>query len=55
MSNEEILEEIYIEIHKLGLFNEFCEKVNFLQKKESKTSHYDIAQNVYQEMITQRD
>lgn len=51
MSNEEILEEIYFEIHKLGLFTEFSDKVNSLLKLDSKASQYDIVQKLYQEMV----
>lgn len=52
MSNEEILEEIYHEIHKLGIFQEFCEIVEKIQKKDVKKSHYEIVENVYHDLIT---
>ena len=50
MSNEEILEEIYYEIHKMGLFNQFCEVVEKIQKKDSKMSHQEVVNNVYHEL-----
>jgi hypothetical protein len=51
MSNEEILEEIYHEIHKLGMFHEFCEIVETIQKKDIKKSHNEIVQFIYHDMI----
>jgi hypothetical protein len=48
MSNEEILEEIYGDAHKCGVFNEFIDEVNKMLKTSNSTI-YEITEQVYHE------
>ena len=51
MSNEEILEEIYVLVHKFGVFNEFMTEVNnLLQNKKYKL--YDAVNETYNDFIS---
>lgn len=51
MSNEEILEEIYVLVHKFGVFNEFMTEVNnLLQNKKYKL--YDAVNVTYNDFIS---
>jgi DNA-directed RNA polymerase delta subunit len=51
MTNEEILEEIYFQVHKSGIFNEFINEVNKLLKLTKQTL-YEIVNKVYYEFVS---
>jgi|LauGreDrversion4_2_1035121.scaffolds.fasta_scaffold00719_33 hypothetical protein len=51
MTNEEILEEIYVQVHISGLFNEFTNEVNRLLKL-TKLTIYEIVNKVYYEFVS---
>ena len=51
MTNEEILEEIYVQVHISGLFNEFTNEVNRLLKL-TKLTIYEIVNKVYYDFVS---
>lgn len=51
MTNEEILEEIYFQVHKSGIINEFINEVNKLLKLTKQTL-YEIVNKVYYEFVS---
>lgn len=51
MSNEEILEEIYISTHNSGCFDMFNQEVNNLIKTEPNKTMYDIVTDLYHRYV----
>lgn len=51
MSNEEILEEIYFEVHRHDLLDVFTNEVNRIKKTENKKTIYEIVTDVYHNFL----
>ena len=52
MSNEEILEEIYFDVRKNNVLDEFSDEVNKVIKSTNQRTLYDIVSEIYYNFIS---
>lgn len=52
MTNEEIIEELYAQAHRFGVFNEFINEINRLISVTKQTM-YEIVTKVYYQFVNE--